>query len=319
MMRRICRKLLQCLVLLIFVCTLISVCCRLLLSRAQSGQLLVVLDPESACDGRRLGNQLFSLAALLYVAKRTNRTPILPDPALWKCMGSFESYFSPVDGVVTHRANFNGTVLHSTHCPCFRFRERHAMAFDESIDSLWNDAETMNIHTVLLCGYFQSWKYVEPIAHLVKRALTFRPEIRQMAERFIREEAMPPNMSSTSDVDRLVRVGVHVRRGDMAWSQVLIDRGYGPPGPEYYRRAMSYFAERYNRIQFIVFSDDYDWARTYVVAPANVTSLTQHDGRYSRDCCRLIVFPILDRKYVCISLPPAPFARIAQNSYCYFC
>jgi hypothetical protein len=255
----------------------------------------VVFDPGSVCDGRRLGNQIFSISAMLYVARRTNRTPVLPDPKLWRCIQDFEAYFIPEAGLFEHRLGSNGTKLLEESCPCFGFHERLAMAFDESVESLWNNAETASHRTIALSGYFQSWKYVEPVADLMRRALVFNPAVRQSAERFLQESVPTTTTATTTSacdgrtvVVRLVRIGVHVRRGDMSWSRTLLDRGYAPPGPEFYRLAISYFIEQYSRLQFIVLSDDVEWARQNVVVPANDTML-QSDGMYCNCTCCLHV------------------------------
>src|SRR6218665_2431526 len=61
-----------------------------------------------------------------------------------------------------------------------------------------------------------------------------------------------------------VRVGVHVRRGDIA-SPGAAEYGYTVPNETYFQNAMGYFIEKYGRVQFIVASDDFNWTREHII------------------------------------------------------
>jgi hypothetical protein len=206
-------------------------------------------------------------------------------------MNSVEKYFVFADGnssstagddvvVVSHTDCFNSATMSDVVCPCFLLTEKSAMAYDERVDQLSKNEDAISNRTVLLAGYFQSWRYVDPIASSIRHALRFTPNIQEAARNYL-DEVIPPIVPlSSSDTDQLVRVGVHARRGDMASIESLIGKGYEPPGPEFYRRAMSYFVERYDRVQFIVCSDDRDWARQNIVLPTNDTR--QPEGKFEQ-------------------------------------
>ena len=243
--------------------------------------LLVSFDAESLCDGRRLGNQLFSISALLYAARLTGRKAVLPDKTTWKCMYDFDSFFVPATGssrgdvsVIKYSGRFNATTQSTVICPCFRFTESLPMAYDERVAELSGMTNDVSNRTLLLFGYFQSWRYVDPIADSVRRALTFAPEIREAAAAYLADALPPFPYSTSSSVDgRLVRVGIHARRGDMVSLSKHVEMGYTPPGAEFYRRAIEYFVERYTRLQFIVCSDEFDWSQQNIRGPENTTSL----------------------------------------------
>jgi len=250
-----------------------------------SSKLLVSFDAESACDGRRLGNQLFTVSALLYAAQLTGRTAVLPDRDMWTCMSEFSEHFvressdsrgGHNDGVavISYSRRFKESTQSTVICPCFRFTERLPMAYDEQIAKLSDMANSASNRTLLMFGYFQSWRYVDPVADSVRRALIFAPEVGQAAAKYL-AAAMPPFPPPTSSgVDRrLVRVGIHVRRGDMASIPVHIIDGYKPPGAEFYRRAIDFFVERHSRVQFVACSDEMDWTQQNIRAPKNTTSL----------------------------------------------
>jgi hypothetical protein len=64
--------------------------------------------------------------------------------------------------------------------------------------------------TIMMGGFFQSWKYTRSIERRRLRShLVFRREIRDFVDRFLTDNK-PANWTGG-----FVRVGVHVRRGDI--------------------------------------------------------------------------------------------------------
>lgn len=96
----------------------------------------VSICPENL-DSRRTGNQLFVFAALLYVARLTNRTVAMPTGDVeWSNFTARvrsqrrkrnwlnETFELDVDGVDVPRMSYDDL------CPCYTFRERHELQFD---------------------------------------------------------------------------------------------------------------------------------------------------------------------------------------------
>ena len=70
------------------------------------------------------------------------------------------------------------------------------------------------------------------------------------------------------------RVVVHVRRADYATLE-LTRRGWTQPSLQYFERAISYFTECLERVQFVVLSDDIRWCREHLSA-SNVVFSSKH-------------------------------------------
>jgi len=63
-----------------------------------------------------------------------------------------------------------------------------------------------------------------------------------------------------------VRVAIHVRRNDYT-NPVHIRDGWTLPSLGYFDRAMSYFTDCLERVQFIILSDNVRWSRKYLAKP----------------------------------------------------
>ncbi len=200
-------------------------------------------------DGRGLGNQMFNIAAMVYVAELSGRRPIMEKVG----------FTQMVDEV------FNLTAIPRSMdvCPCFQYNEISALRYDPRVEELGQPQHESSAEkrTIVIQGFFQSWKYMRGVeTRLRKEFFQFRPELKTFAENFLSAN-YPPRWTQA-----FVRVAVHVRRGDNL-NQDKIDFGYVIPEGKYFRRAMGYFAENYGRVQFVVVSQDEAWTRHNVVAP----------------------------------------------------
>lgn len=90
----------------------------------------------------RLGNQMFEFAALLYVARHTNREVVLFNG---HNAHQLEEYFSL------------GVRKVNKSCPCFLFNEK-LIAYDFRIENSTRSENATNSQTIILYGFFQSWK-----------------------------------------------------------------------------------------------------------------------------------------------------------------
>lgn len=191
-------------------------------------------------DSRRMGNQLFNLAAVLVVAKLTRRVPFFP-------AGWLDNAFDlRVDRITGSRTS------EYRECPsCYTFFERHSMHFDERVLDLGEVPEKL----LLLSGYFQSWRYLEYVEKELRCRLRFHERVWKAAERFL-EEHRPTDW----EMGTYVRIGVHVRRDDILKPRPQ-QHGYTTPTMTYFQSAISYFRERHRRIHLVVTSDDIDWTK----------------------------------------------------------
>lgn len=193
-------------------------------------------------SGNRLGNHLFYLAGVVYVAWLTGRTPCIRTA----------SRTAPLDRVFDLDIARLGS---QDRCPVYRFPHMLVYAYNPGVKTL---VTVPSNQTILLVGSFASWMYAHPVANRLRTALHFRPELVQFAVEFLSVN-VPPCWTGFS----FTRVGVHVRRGDFLrrWA---IRKGFTVATPLYLRRALDYFVGRFARIQFIVASNDIPWCRKHI-------------------------------------------------------
>jgi hypothetical protein len=92
-------------------------------------------------------------------------------------------------------------------------------------------------------GYFQSYKYLEPVKHLLVKDLSFSEK-----------QTNPAVLHLIQEIQQLNSVCVHIRKGDFANNNV-----HGTIGLEYYTNAIDLMAQKVNDIHLFVFSDDVNW------------------------------------------------------------
>ena len=62
-------------------------------------------------------------------------------------------------------------------CPCATVSERRALGFDRSIQNLVRNPPFVNASSLLVCGFFQSWKYAVAVEDELRRTLSWKPDI----------------------------------------------------------------------------------------------------------------------------------------------
>src|SRR6218665_2282861 len=199
---------------------------------------------ESIKDGRRLGNELFSLAAILFVAEIINGNPVIENSLHLRIDDIFQLNLQRVSNL----------------CPCYTIGEKKHLSYDVNTEKLTVSDPQIGNKTVLVKGYRQSWKYTLAIERQLRRHLVFRVEIHRFAESFLQQN-IPRGWKRVG----FTRVGVHIRRTDNLKSRAL-EYGYTVPNETYFIKAMEYFTDRYSRVQFLVASDDFTWTRQHIVS-----------------------------------------------------
>lgn len=136
-------------------------------------------------DGRRVGNRLFNVAALLHVAWRTGRRAAIPtnngyygeddQSGAKKYDWHIDEIFDQLaDRKLIERAGYevicetgmsawNGLVSMGK---CADVIEEHSMVYDTQWESIIDKNKNKSL---LLCGYFQSWKYFKGICQFSKQ------------------------------------------------------------------------------------------------------------------------------------------------------
>ena len=205
-----------------------------------------------------LGNQMFQYAFGKYLAKKLNsqfqldirylldRTPIKNysfrdyDLDIFNLQVNLKSkpklfshqvYFSKLWEIIILKM---GELLNFFH-PSY-YVERTLFMFDDAVNEL-----SPNCY---VSGYFQSYKYVEPIEKELKSDFHFNPKLCDQEAKILAEI-----MDSES-------VCVHVRRGDMlTLSGIDTDLGY-------FERALKSLEEIKLINHLFVFSDDIEWCKS---------------------------------------------------------
>lgn len=175
----------------------------------------------------RLGNYMFRVGALLGAAAELDFVPVIPDSSLLSKCFMLPNILAK--GRIENLKDFS---------------ESSCCKYYSEITSL-SQTSNWTLH-----GYLQSWRYFNNSRGVIKDAFKFKPEYVTSAKT-VTSELREKNASSL--------VCVHVRRRDMTLPGAIA-QGYVPAGVEYISRAMTFFEEVLDSVQFIVLSDDKSWA-----------------------------------------------------------
>ena len=207
-----------------------------------------------------LGNHLCYYAALKYAAWLTGRQPFILSPSdVTKLDKAFDLDIARVS---------NGI-----QCAVREFR--HAVVYAYNVDMKLLVNVDANV-SIWLSRSSCSWRYTKPIEQQLRRELRFRRQLTEFAETFL-----SANVPRGWNASTLVRVGVHVRRGDFLRA-AAVRRGFTVASKEYLERAMAYFVQRFTQVQFIVASNDLRWCRKNINASSfdqttvNITFSVRH-------------------------------------------
>ncbi|KAK7111384.1 hypothetical protein V1264_011025 [Littorina saxatilis] len=182
----------------------------------------------------RLGNHLFEYASILGIARTTNRSFFFPNNG--QLLGNLK--YPPVQ-------NRTSAQLKARCKSAKKKWEKYLCRYDNHLLDL-EKGKDYN-----LFDYFQSWVYFDGIQEEIRQAVTFSDEIVQSATVVIsRLKTAYPNTTL---------VGIHNRRGDLA-KKALRRHGYLTAPPEFFKKSMTYFRERFSRVLFVVLGEDSLWS-----------------------------------------------------------
>lgn len=183
----------------------------------------------------RLGNLLFQYASLYGIARHQDFIPVVGHDFLLRKIFSISAVAVP--------EQFNSRT----------YNEKKGCAFENEAFNLDNKFSwTLN-------GYFQSWKYFTAISKELRKELSFNSNMQREGTRQLKLILQSKNITDSS---RITLVAVHVRRGDMVYSNHMTNYGYISADVSYLNSAMTYFQSSYPNALFIVSSDDMAWCRS---------------------------------------------------------
>lgn len=183
-----------------------------------------------------LGNQLFQVAvALVYAWKHGTHTPIFSDRPEYR---------------LGEKLEYNKTIFR--HLTWVSEVEFNVLGFEKYRESHFQFSPIPYLPTSLLLeGYFQSWKYLDEFKpRLIKELMALTPED---------EDVLNRAWKTINPTGKHV-LALHVRRGDYESKQyyhTLIPLSY-------YERAIKHFSDTLAGVEYVtcVFSDDLDWCKT---------------------------------------------------------
>lgn len=109
-------------------------------------------------------------------------------------------------------------------------------------------AKLLNNKNVYLEGYFQSYKYLDPIRDVLLREITLKEAIDNKYKEIL------------ENIDKSNSVSIHIRRGDYI-NDEQTKQAHNVCGLEYYKKAISIINDRVENPIFFVFSDDINWVK----------------------------------------------------------
>lgn len=186
----------------------------------------------------RLGNQMFQFASTVGISKRLN----------------LEVKF-PIENCLSLNQPINGDNYKCNLLECFNIAQsyfiprRHINVNREYIESEFRyDRGTESISDMTsLNGYFQTEKYFSMFRDHIISQFTFKDEYFASAKTFVDSHRNP------SEDIRIV--SMHIRRGDY----VMYPDHHPVCSKDYYNRAIEELESRYEKIKFLIFSDDPSW------------------------------------------------------------
>ncbi|VDK82356.1 unnamed protein product [Litomosoides sigmodontis] len=208
-----------------------------------------------------LGNLMFQYASLRAIAERYNAKLIIPV----KC--TLRRGFQ-LDAIIVNDS-INDELIQRYGA------NEHRFAVKE-IGKLF-----INQNFEYISGYLQSYRYFHPQQEdLIHKQFTFLPEIIKRADGYLQrakhekyhaETANLTNITDNNQVDitkffsSYVYVGIHVRHGmDITMNRRNIKYGHTAITKDYIINAMNYFRSKFEKLIFVICSDNEHWVRTNI-------------------------------------------------------
>jgi hypothetical protein len=168
-------------------------------------------------------------------------------------------------------ASYSSGKLFRTLCPMawdYKILRDKNAGFDSSVFNL-------EMGTLVIEGYWQSFKYFELYQDIIRADLTFKREPTEKNARMIEE------------IDGVQSVAVHVRRGDYI-TNPNNNASLGTCSLEYYRKASDYIEQHVEEPHFFIFTDDPGWAKENLTFPGPTRIVDHKLGKADYEDFRLM-------------------------------
>jgi galactoside 2-L-fucosyltransferase 1/2 len=174
----------------------------------------------------QLGNQMWEYISVWAAAKKTGREPYVPSCLIRELEKIFRNLPVP-------------PLSYLAYCPV----QEHPVA-------LTKDKLDHSNGNIILRNYVQLPTYIAPLLTEIRQIFQFKERIRDESQRLLH--------SASRGMKNITYVGVHVRRTDYIR---YLKRKFNssPVKPDYFLRQMNLFRNKYQRVMFVVLSDDPEW------------------------------------------------------------
>ncbi|XP_062581791.1 galactoside alpha-(1,2)-fucosyltransferase 2-like [Saccostrea cucullata] len=197
----------------------------------------------------RLGNLMIEYVFLYVIAKIKKLYPIVPENS--ELFQIFDIQKTTLSAIKKPKNACLKLPLH---------KERWGLSYDEKLLSVPPSKG------VRFDGFYQSWKYWIKYEEEIRDILTFKEQIRKKA--YTQMKDILNQMKFSSSKNNVV-VSIHIRRGDYATAGHY-KYGKLTPNETYYQNAMKYFKTKYQKVLFIVGSNDIGWSKKALANETNV-------------------------------------------------
>lgn len=115
---------------------------------------------------------------------------------------------------------------------------------------------------VVVGRFLQSWRYFDGRENEIRQLFTFKDNLLKHARKVLRH-SVESHVVCQGCSKEIIKVGLHVRRGNMVESKELLEKGYTVASEAYLFRAIGFLKKRFQNKQtiFVVCSDSIDWCR----------------------------------------------------------
>lgn len=217
-----------------------------------------------------LGNQMFQYA--FYRALKQNKPETKLDSSIYRYRPSHTGYelerlfdIHPEHATIAERnqmADVGKDWLSAIRRVIGWKRHTTGQLTDEPDPSQGWRPELLEAENCYLRGYWQTEKYFQPIADMIRRDFRFRIPLPAA------EQKMADEMGSANSVS------VHIRRGDYLKERRRAD--YEVCTEKYYRRAVAYIQQHVEHPVFYVFSDEPAWGQEQQIFPPDTVFVSGH-------------------------------------------
>ena len=213
-----------------------------------------------------LGSQMFQYAFARFLSLKNKDSLILDVTSFTKN--------KPRDFAL-HHFNITGKIIRDTE-EITHLLTTYPFRIVKDTDLRYHPA-FMNLKgNIYLDGYWQSWRYFEPIREIIASDFKFRSSPKSKNRKILQEIRCHNS------------VCIHFRRGDHVHNP-YVNKTHGVVPANYYEQAIAVIATKVKSPQFYVFSDDIEWVKQHFVLSSHPFRIVDiNDVRHPQEDLRLM-------------------------------